>query len=262
MKRIPLLAIALVACNSEPPPDKAGPGEGYVWPGEAPALAAASAARFFRAPAPLPRPAPAAAPAPADLEKKLFFQDDFNRAALGPDWSFHGGTWMLKDGAVHSPFAQNKCLWLKRPIPADCVIEMEAWSTTPRGDLKFTVFGDGVEHETGYTLIFGGWFNSISVIARMDEHGADRKERHHRGAVVPGKRHRFEMRRVGARIDWYVDGSLYLTYDDPAPLRGPGHDRFAFCNWESQVYFDNLRIYDLAEKKASAAPDSKVTPPR
>jgi hypothetical protein len=41
-----------------------------------------------------------------------------------------------------------------------------------------------------------------------------------------------------------------LDFYDPEPLRGEGHDRFAFNNWESQLYFDNLRIRPLADEAA------------
>jgi hypothetical protein len=33
--------------------------------------------------------------------------------------------------------------------------------------------------------------------------------------------------------------------NDDAPLRGAGHDHFAFNNWEAPVFFDNLRITAL-----------------
>ena len=36
-----------------------------------------------------------------------------------------------------------------------------------------------------------------------------------------------------------------MAYFDPSPLGGHGHDRFAFNNWASQVYFDNLKIEAL-----------------
>ena len=36
-----------------------------------------------------------------------------------------------------------------------------------------------------------------------------------------------------------------LTFYDPAPLAGPGHDRFAFNNWASRAYFDDLAIEPL-----------------
>jgi hypothetical protein len=259
MKRVLILAFFAVACNSEREPPKQGPGEGFDWPGTPAATPAApqSTAPARAAPAPVAR-------ALEDYEKKLVFADSFDRPALGPDWQFQGGTWLIQEGAVHSPKALNKCLWLTRPIPADVVLEMEAWSMSPRGDIKITVFGDGVEHETGYTMVLGGWFNSISIIARMDEHGADRKERQDKGVVVPGKRFKFELRRLGNRIDWLVDGRPYLSFDDPSPLRGPGHDRFAFCNWECPLYFDNFKVWALTEKAQApkAAPPSPMKVPQ
>jgi hypothetical protein len=255
MRRVLILACFSLACNSEREPPKPGPGEGFDWPGtqatsSAPARSSASARAAI---------APAARSLDA-FEKKLFFADSFDRPTLGPDWQFHGGTWLIQGGAVHSPRALNKCLWLTRPIPADVIIEMEAWSMSPRGDIKFVVFGDGVEHETGYTMVLGGWFNSISIIARMDEHGADRKERHDKNVVVPGKHYQFEFRRLAGRIDWLVDGQLYLSFDDPAPLRGPGHDRFAFCNWECPLYFDNLKIWALTEKPKAPSGSLETVP--
>lgn len=286
MKRlILLLSIALLvgntmACNSERTPEKRGPGEGFAWQSEgAPSQSLTPAEPPPQgAPAPQAAPptaltaAPQAAPAPAvdkpievtPAQKKLVFQDDFDRKDFGPDWKVQGGDWQLKDNTVHSTKALNKCLWLTKQLPDDIVIELEAWSMAPRGDLKFTAFADGNEHETGYTFIMGGWFNTISVIARMDEHGADRKERHHKGSVVPGKHYKFELRRVGGRLDWYVDGQLYMTYEDKAPLRGPGHQHFAFCNWEVPLFFDNLRIYAIegakAPSPAAAAPAAPAGP--
>ena len=32
---------------------------------------------------------------------------------------------------------------------------------------------------------------------------------------------------------------------DPKPLEGPGHDHFAFNNWQAELFFDNLRIEPL-----------------
>lgn len=261
-----LVCVALAACNTERTPEKRGPGEGFAWKDSAPARStpsSPSAPPPARAPKG-PSPAPIAPPQPpavqaggaidlARFDKKLVFQDDFDRKEIGPNYKHSGGVWQMKDNAVHTTFAQNKCLWLDRAVPDDAVIEMKAWSLSPRGDIKFTVFGDGHEHETGYTLIMGGWFNAISIIARMDEHGADRKEKHDKGSVKPGQKYHFEMARVGGRIDWYIDGKLYLSYDDANPLRGAGHDRIAFCNWECPLFFDDLRVYSLTPKSPSGA---------
>ena len=34
----------------------------------------------------------------------------------------------------------------------------------------------------------------------------------------------------------------FLSYDDPQPLEGKGHEYFAFDNWDSDLWFDNLSI--------------------
>jgi hypothetical protein len=33
--------------------------------------------------------------------------------------------------------------------------------------------------------------------------------------------------------------------NDPEPLEGPGHDHFAFNDWEAELWFDNLHIQPL-----------------
>ncbi len=75
----------------------------------------------------------------------------------------------------------------------------------------------------------------------MEEHGPDRKERRD-VRVVPGQHYHWLIARHGAVVDWYIDGKLVLSMDDPAPLTGPGHRYFAFDDWETEVHFDNLVI--------------------
>jgi hypothetical protein len=36
-----------------------------------------------------------------------------------------------------------------------------------------------------------------------------------------------------------------LEWDDPDPLAGPGHEFFAFNDWDVRVHFDNLVITPL-----------------
>ena len=37
----------------------------------------------------------------------------------------------------------------------------------------------------------------------------------------------------------------FLMLDDPSPLEGAGHEYFAFNNWETDTWFDNLTITPL-----------------
>jgi hypothetical protein len=64
---------------------------------------------------------------------------------------------------------------------------------------------------------------------------------------VVGKRwYHWRIEKQGGEIRWYLDGKPYMTYSDPHPLDGPGHNRLAFSNWQNQVRYDNLRIWPLA----------------
>jgi hypothetical protein len=176
------------------------------------------------------------------------FRDDFQRDAIGPGWFAAGGPWRIAGGELWSPRVKNNPLWLEMKLPRDVVVEFDARSETatgPRaGDIKFEIFGDGRDHASGYVCIFGGWGNQVSVIARLDEHGTDRRERRDL-KVVPGRTYHMRVERAGRELHWLVDGEPFLVYDDPRPLEGRGHDRFGFSSWEADVFFDNLVIRPL-----------------
>jgi hypothetical protein len=124
-------------------------------------------------------------------------------------------------------------------------------SESPEGDIKVEVYGDGVSkatstsyNATSYVIIFGGWSNSLNVIARMDEHAADRVVGN-KIKVVPGHSYRMKIERKGDTISAWADDQLLAKMTDPSPLWGPGHDHFAINNWETELYFDNLKITPL-----------------
>jgi hypothetical protein len=90
-------------------------------------------------------------------------------------------------------------------------------------------------------FIFGGWHNQLSGIARMNEHGADRKMRGD-VRVVKGQKYHWRIARKGGHIDWQIDGKPFMSYDDRSPLDGSGHSFFGFNDWEAELHFDNLKI--------------------
>jgi hypothetical protein len=95
-------------------------------------------------------------------------------------------------------------------------------------------------------IVFGGWNNSKSIIGRLGEHdSAVKAERDRQGdepLVIPGKKYHFTIIRKSGLINWKIDGATYLSWNDPDPLDGPGHEFFAINDWESEVVFDNLSI--------------------
>ncbi|HEX4403565.1 MAG TPA: hypothetical protein VH560_01975, partial [Polyangia bacterium] len=153
-------------------------------------------------------------------------------------------------GALTVKNGYNHPAWLRQRLPRDVVIDFDATSRSPAGDLKVELFGDGesFDHDhaaytsTGYVLIFGGWHNSLSVICRIHEHDDGRKAQRADVHVQPGHTYHWTVTRRGATIDWKIDGKPFLTWTDPEPLAGPGHEYLAFNDWEADVSFDNLQI--------------------
>ncbi len=184
----------------------------------------------------------------APPQKPPLLSDDFNRVELGPEWLPTAPAYRLVDGALLVRGAHNHPLWLRRELPRDAVIEFDAWSMDPAGDIKAEAWGDGKSYaqsieytSTGYVFIQGGWHNQLGALCRMEEHGQDRRTRNDLRAQ-PGRHYRWQIARHGSRVEWFVDGKLVLDMDDPQPLSGPDHSYFAFDDWETEVHFDNLVV--------------------
>ena len=119
------------------------------------------------------RDAPLAAP----------FLDDFSGGNVGPNWRLTGPGWRVSDGQLCAAGVRNHPAWLARKLPTNATIEFDATSASPDGDIKAEVWGDGARFAAGtsytdatsYVVIFGGWKNRHHVLARLDEHGDDRK---------------------------------------------------------------------------------------
>jgi hypothetical protein len=78
------------------------------------------------------------------------------------------------------------------------------------------------------------WQKDTPVVVKRSDLKVERGRTYH---VVVTKR--------GGTLRWEMDGNLALEMNDPAPLSGPGHDRFGFSSWANDTYFDNLRITPL-----------------
>jgi hypothetical protein len=178
------------------------------------------------------------------------FVDAFDRAELGPTWNNTGADYRIAEGRLNVSKAYNHPAWLRRKLPADVVIEVDALSKSAAGDLKLELFGDGESFDadkgsyvsSGYVMILGGWNNSLSVICRNNEHDDGRKAERRDFRVDPGRTYHWMITRRGGQMDWEIDGRPFLAWNDPSPLSGSGHEYLAVNNWESDVYFDNLKI--------------------
>jgi len=182
---------------------------------------------------------------------RVLFTDDFDRGVLGDDWRTTGVGSDLVQGSLRLEGLHNHPLWLRRELPDDVRIEFDAWAEAEEGDIKVELAGDGESYAqsasytaTGYVFVFGGWNNTLNVIARRNEHGEDRVAVSE-PKVVPDQRYHVRITRRGAELRWEIDGQTVAEFVDPAPLRGAGQNHFAFNNWEAPTRFDNLVIYAL-----------------
>lgn len=191
---------------------------------------------------------------------ELFY--DFERGPLEADWNLTSPAWKLEQGRLCVQGARNRPAWLKTKIPTNARIEFEATSSSPDGDIKVEVWGDGKSaavttsytNASSYVVIFGGWKNSYHVLARIDEHAKNRPEVRidpngddlRAQPVVPDHTYHFKIERNdGKTVRWFVDDIEIISFSDPAPLAGEGHEHLGFNNWETRVCFDNLRIVPL-----------------
>jgi len=182
------------------------------------------------------------------------FTDQFERTEIGDNYHPSGDGYLLAHGALSAKGAHNHPMWLRKRLPKDFRIEFDCWSTEKRGDIKVEVNGDGHSFDpdggaytaTGYEVIMGGWYNSKSIIARLDEHGKNQVVRP-LPKVVPDQRYHWRIDRKGGKLSWFVDdmNTPFLVYDDPDPLTGDDHGYFGFNNWETDTWFDNLVVSPL-----------------
>jgi hypothetical protein len=184
-------------------------------------------------------------------------------STLGPDWTQAGtSAWRIENGRLCGANAHNHGVWLNRTLPVNARIEFDAISDVQDGDLKAEVWGDGrsaatsisYTNATSYLTILGGWHNKFHVLARINEHGTDRKEIKvdnesddpTQKPVTAGQVYHFKIERTdGKTVKWAVNGIEYLDYVDSQPLTGLGHDHFGFNDWEAKVCFDNVKVTPL-----------------
>jgi hypothetical protein len=182
---------------------------------------------------------------------------------LGPNWAqVKTAAWKIENGKLCGQGAHNHGVWLQKVLPVNARIEFDAVTSSDDGDLKTEVWGDGKSAATGlsytnatsYLAIFGGWKNTIHALARLDEHGKDRREipvdkssdDPRQRPVVKGQTYRFKVERSDGRtVRWFIDNTEMISWADPQPLAGEGHDHFGFNEWEVKVCFDNVKVTPL-----------------
>lgn len=224
---------------------------------------------------------------PAVTASVPYTQDFSDPSVVERDFHTVGGYWRVVNGELLAPGVKNNPLWLDARLPDDVVVEFDVRSEYPEGDIRLELFGDGSNPASGYVLVHGGWNNTLSVIARRElnapslqslERQAARLAEKVRqpgvdlvtaGVFKPGTQVRVEsnslpiqvrrtyhwrVERRGSLLRWFIDGQPFLEFNDPFPFKGPGHDRLGLSGFESQIFFDNLRVAPLDGSEPAFVP--------
>jgi hypothetical protein len=142
-------------------------------------------------------------------------------------------------------------------------------------------------------LVHGGWNNSLSVLARKDVNAPSLQVLQRQAArsaqslglpsadlvktgnltadtpvrvesttfpVQVRRTYHYRIERRGTLVRWSIDGQPFLELNDPFPLKGRGHDRLGLNGFESQIFFDNLRVVPLDGSAPTFAPPPPPPP--
>ncbi len=176
----------------------------------------------------------------ADGSMTIQFDNNIDYEHLQP-WE---GSWSIYEGKLHTLGDKNAPLWLKTPLPDEAIISFDMTPTSSDIDLKVELYGDGLRHESGYIVILGGWKNTLTVIARQNEH---EKTRFEKKTTWPAhQKMHVEIIRANNELKLTVNNTLVGSYRDASPLKGPRHRYMAFNSWKSPGYFDNLVIKSMS----------------
>lgn len=163
---------------------------------------------------------------------KLSFEDQFDRAEIGPDWSFPGKVAKIVDGRLFIDGA-GAHVTIQRPFTSDVKIEFEAEANpnVPPCDIAVS-FASG-----SYLLQFGGQNNRVNQIYGylVDDKPPFLIEHHKVYKCVAVKE--------GNRLSYTVNGTRILetTVEDVAG--GPGFDRVALVTWNG-MFVDHVKVYE------------------
>lgn len=179
---------------------------------------------------------------------KLIFEEDFAKDLK--NWQVDSPNWKIVDGQLYTGDRpnDNKGIWLKGiSLPANVRMEFDSTSTKGNlaafpGDTKFEFGGKEYVHASGYIVLFGGWNNQTNAIARGDEHKQGQLVVDSEKRVEEDKKYHWTVIKYNNNISWYLDGKPFLSVKDESPSDGGD---FGFNNWNSRVYFDNVKIFAL-----------------
>jgi hypothetical protein len=181
------------------------------------------------------------------------------------DWKVESGRWGLLNKWICDPRwswfgGRTKtlaALWSKFIFSGDITVDAHVALMMQKedppyerpGDYNMAICGDGVNLDSGYTLIFGGDSNSWTRLYRKGKLVAESWNEDHRvfsdkiqHPDKPELHQRWfhlKLEKIGATLKFYRDDNLAFTFTDPDPL---GDGRTAFWTLDNGFLLSRVRI--------------------
>lgn len=184
--------------------------------------------------------------APADWKVESGRWGLLNKWICDPRWSWFGG----RTRTVAS-------LWNKNVFSGDISVDAHVALMMQReeppferpGDYNITICGDGLNLDSGYTLIYGGDGNSWTRLYRKGKLVAESSDEAHRlfsdrirHPDKPDLHQRWfniRLEKSGDTVSFYRDGAKAFSFKDPEPLDG---GRVAFWTLDNGFLLSRVRI--------------------
>ncbi|HUV39753.1 MAG TPA: hypothetical protein VMY39_09080, partial [Planctomycetota bacterium] len=173
-----------------------------------------------------------------------------SRWQCDPRWTFFSGRTSWKLAAI----------WNKRKLRGDTTLDFFIGPKMDRdrggryeyvADFNCTLAANGIDLDSGYSFLFGGFNNSKTVLVRKDKVVAEAKwpvtegyMRQGQPVIIPiGGIHRqwfrVKAQKKDARLRLWIDDALVIDYTDPDPLTG---DRVALWTWNNGIMVARVTV--------------------
>lgn len=190
---------------------------------------------------------------------KLVFSDDFNRDELGKGWIFREGeNWKVRqhanypapDGALVGS-GNGAIILYSQPVGQSVRLEYTTWSENA-GDRSALLCVPADFTIDGYFFGFGSYGGTKNQFFRKGKNiCADSTE----NLPVKGKKQRVVVEKNGFTLRMFADGRKIFNVLDEKQKNSRGTPDFitgkyvGFYIWESDVFFDDVKIYRLPEEE-------------
>lgn len=194
-----------------------------------------------------------------DARWNLVWQDDFDRAEVGPEWCVLNGRASIENGRLLLEGGGATIITDRRFSP-DVRIEFEAEARpgVPPCDLSATI-GANLDHGygCGYLFAFGGRSNQVNQLLGRGVRQVDLDPPF---VIEHGRTYRIAAQKEGRRLTCAVNGVKILDAETSDPVGGPGFDRVGMVTWAA-MYADNFRVYERSDRHPDTPEYVESLPP-